>query len=194
VTINPTVDRVVDLLEAAGFQRLAMPLEVSGIPFQFAAGLVGTERSADLIVVVDTVEDRDLAVVQKVHALSRAMDLVKSRRPLTAVLAGPRPDALALDALSQSCRVLAIDPQPGPYEARRVEDAIAILLPLRLPEPTDTLADPLGELQMRLPQASAVFLTTLLTAAQHGPDAVTKAVCNTLAAPFAEWSEESAEP
>jgi hypothetical protein len=59
VSTTDPVSRVVAILEGAGFRRLGKPFIVASIPFEFAAVLIGTEKSPDLIVVVDTIAEKD---------------------------------------------------------------------------------------------------------------------------------------
>src|SRR5258708_3296450 len=107
------VERVVEILKGAGYRRLDLPLVVASIPFDFAAALVGTGQAPDLIVVIDPMQDTDSRTRQKIDSLGRAMDVAGSRRPLTAVLAGPRPADPTLTAIGRVCRVLPIGTPTG---------------------------------------------------------------------------------
>jgi hypothetical protein len=90
MTQSQPVTRVVDILTNAGYRRRAAPVTVASVPFEFAALLLGSDRANDLIIVIDTLVDDEVRIRQKVEGLSRALDLVASRRPLTVVLVGPR--------------------------------------------------------------------------------------------------------
>jgi hypothetical protein len=129
VSASQPVERVIALLGEAGYERLPPPVEVAGIPFEFSAVLTAGS-SLDLVVVVDTVTDTDVASIrQRVEGMSRALDLVESRRPLTVVLIGPEPVPELLTALTRVARVLVAG---VPRAERELRNAIAVLLPLEL--------------------------------------------------------------
>lgn len=90
MTESQPVIRIVDILTSARYRHLKAPLTIASVSFEFAALLVGSDRANDLIVVIDTLVDGEVRIRQKVEGLSRALDLVASRRPLTVVLVGPR--------------------------------------------------------------------------------------------------------
>jgi hypothetical protein len=104
------------VLAKAGYQRVETPLKIASVQFDLAAAFVGTAHNPDLIVVFDTAFEPDDQIQRKVEGIGRALDVMGSRRPLTVVLAGPRPRASILDALSRVSRVLpvgtAIDTDP----------------------------------------------------------------------------------
>jgi hypothetical protein len=60
--------------------------------------------------------------------------MMSSRRPLTLVLVGPRPDSAALRAMSRFARVL---PVGEAADDATLQNGLAILLPLKLPEPNE---------------------------------------------------------
>ncbi len=113
MTQSQPVIRVVRILTDAGYRTLEMPVTVASIPFEFAALLVGSDRANDLIVVIDTLDDSEARVRQKVEGLSRALDLVASRRPLTTVLVGPSPRPAIIEALARVSRVLNVGSPTG---------------------------------------------------------------------------------
>jgi hypothetical protein len=129
VSASQPVERVVSLLGEAGYERLQQPVEVATIPFEFSAVLAG-RSSLDLIVIVDTVTDSDVASIRlRVEGLSRALDLVESRRPLTVILVGPEPMQELQLALTRIARVLVVG---VPHDDRELREPIAVLLPLEL--------------------------------------------------------------
>jgi hypothetical protein len=175
------VEKVVAALTRAGYRTLNKPFSVATVPFEFAAVLVGPERTHDLIVVVDTVEEAEPRIKQKVEALSRALDVARSRRPLTVILAGPQPATATIEALARVSRVLPIGTPLGPTADRALDDWLAVLLPLHLPQTTDTVADAKGELYRRLKaDREKTFSDVLLAAASEGADAVESAFRNLL--------------
>lgn len=186
------VERVVALLQGAGYRSLAMPLTVASMPFEFAAALVGEQRAPDLIVVVDTVLDVEVRVQQKLEALSLALDVAGSRRPLTAVLVGPRPGRVTLESIGRVCRVLPVGTPVGPSGDSELNDRLAILQPLPLPQPSNTLADPIGELRQQMPlDVPPETFETMLKAAATGTanveDALRDLISRPLHAPMKEF-------
>jgi hypothetical protein len=126
---------------------------VASVPFEFAALLVGSERALDLIVVIDTLTEPEVRIRQKVEGLSRALDLVASRRPLTTVLVGPPPSAVLVEALSRVCRVLPVGTPTGAGADISLSDALAVLLPLELADASESVVDPFGEVRRHLQHA-----------------------------------------
>jgi hypothetical protein len=167
VSVSQPVERVVTLLCEASYERLPQPVAVAGIPFEFSAVLAASS-SLDLVVVVDSVTETDVANIRRrVEGLSRALDLVDSRRPLTVVLIGPEPVLELQLALSRVARVLFAGVPSGERELR---EAIAVLLPLDvvtvadMPESWRSARD---KLLVGHPHAA-----DLLEAAKVGSDAV----------------------
>ena len=192
-TLNPPIQRVVTLLTNAGYRSHEMPLTVATMPFEFAAVLLGADRSLDLIVVVDTLTEVEQRVRQKIEGLSRALDLVASRRPLTVVLVGPPPQAPVLEALGRVSRVLTVGTPTGEGADRFLADALAVLLPLKLPQIDETVTDPVGVLRKRLPDSVLdTGISTLLESAPQGKAAVKQALrallCEALIEPEIEQS------
>jgi hypothetical protein len=165
------VDRVAEVLAGAGYRRLATPLEIAGLKFDLPAAFVGTSPSPDLIVVADTAFDEEHRILRKIEGIARAMDVVRSKRPLTAVLAGPRPSSVVLDSMSRVCRVLPIGTILDEDPDVALRNWLAVLMPLNLPEPSASIADPLteiaGHLQGLLPEVAG-----LVDLAHQGADAV----------------------
>src|SRR3546814_11630079 len=69
-------------------------------------------------------------VLQQVEGIARALDVMRSRRPLTTIVVGPRPVGKTLEALAQVGRILSVEEATDPAELR---DQLAVLLPLELP-------------------------------------------------------------
>lgn len=96
------VDRVAHFLASAGFRRLPVPLEVAGLKFDFPVAFVGSAPSPDLIVIADTAFDNEQRILKRIEGLARALDVVQSKRPLTIVVAGPRPHSATVGGYVQS--------------------------------------------------------------------------------------------
>lgn len=176
------VERVVEILEGAGYRQLGLPLVIASVPFDFAAALVGTGHAPDLIVVIDTMKDSDARTRQKIEVLGRAMDVAGSRRPLTAVLTGPRPAEPTLAAIGRVCRVLPIGTPIGLGADRLLHEWLSVLLPLELPDTDEAGATTISELAQYLPSGlEPSVITPLLEAAPHGTRAVQAALRDLIA-------------
>jgi len=185
VTPSQPVSRVVDLLTAAGYRPRATPVTVSSVPFEFPALLVGSDRSLDLIVVVDTLAESDVRVRQKIEGLSRALDLVASRRPLTLVLVGPPPRAMIVAALSRVCRVLQVGTPTGPEADLFLRNALAVLLPLEVADASASIVDPFGKVRRHLQHTQhEEEIAKIFAAALSGTDAVKQALRGLVLQPF----------
>lgn len=135
------VGRITSMLQEAGYRPVSTPLVIGGLKFDFPAALVGTEPSPDLILVADTAFEQEERLVAKLEGAARALDIARSKRPLTVVIAGPRPSSSNLEAMSRVCRVLptgtVLDKDPDGC----LRNWLAVLLPLRLPEAHAPIAD-----------------------------------------------------
>lgn len=131
MTAAMPAERVADVLVSAGYRRIDPPLRVAGLEFDVAGAFVGVGRSADLVVIGDMATDGgERKVVQQIEGIARALDVMRSQRPLTTVVVGPRPVGKTLEALSQVGRILPVEEALDPAELR---DQLAVLLPLELP-------------------------------------------------------------
>src|SRR4051812_47012848 len=97
--------------------------------------MLAGSNSLDLIAIVDlATESDDDQIRRRIEALAQALDLVRSRRSLTVVLAGPRRGAGLIQAIAGVARVLTVG---TPREGAELRDALAVLLPLEI-APDDT--------------------------------------------------------
>jgi hypothetical protein len=178
MTATTPVGKIIELLTGAGYKQLATPLEIAGLKFEFPAALLGTEPSPDLIVVCDTAFEPEERVRNKIQSIARALDVMKSKRPLTAILAGPRPRTATLDAMSKVCRVLPIGVAIDGDEEATLRNWLAVLMPLKLPETTDATGavDPHTE--------------KLLKAAPKGSEQVRTVLCDLVEEPLLPTLEE----
>ena len=135
------VGRITSMLLEAGYRSVSTPLVIGGLKFDFPAALVGTDPSPDLILIADTAFEQEERLVAKLEGVARSLDVARSKRPLTVVIAGPRPSSASLETMSRVCRVLPT----GTVLDRDTEDSLrnwlAVLLPLRLPEAHAPIAD-----------------------------------------------------
>lgn len=170
-----TTDRVLDILAGeGGYRELPKPFRVGSIPFDFTHALVGSERANDLVVVIefkgDTVDD---AVIRKIMALTRALDVMRSKRPVTAILTSGQPRTETVQSISRVCRVLPIGAPTGPNAISAVRDWLSVLLPLVQQPAVETLVDWEVDLSVKTKvSANSEFTGALIDAAQRGKEAV----------------------
>jgi len=181
-------ERVADVLVNAGYRRISPPLQVAGLTFEVAAAFVGVGHSADLVVIGDMAADGERKVLQQVEGIARALDVMRSHRPLTIVIVGPRPVGRTLEALAQVGRILPVEEAVDPADLR---DRLAILLPLKLPA-TLTAGRDLGAGEaLSLPDDP--LTADLLEVSKLGEEAVKTrfhAALNAILAPQAEATED----
>lgn len=134
LTETTPVERVARMLEAAQFQRLPIPLQIASLKLEVPAAFIGASPSPDLVVVGDTVIQTARELQRMVEGVGRALDVVRSRRPLTLVLVGPRLESAGLAALSRYARVLPIGETADDVS---LKNWLAVLLPLKLPKPVE---------------------------------------------------------
>lgn len=172
-------ERVADVLLEAGYRRLDLPLQIAGLTFDVAGAFVGMGHVADLVVVGDMGTDTERKVVQQIEGISRALDVMRSQRPLTSVILGPRPVGKALDAIAQVSRILAVGEADDPVGLR---DGLAILLPLKLPAPRSADRDLGAGEHLVLPDDA--IASDLYEASALGEDAVRTCLHDALNAIF----------
>lgn len=189
--MTPTpVDRVSEMLKGAGFRLLPSPLKIAGLEFDLPAVLVGAPPSPDLVLVAETAFDQNLRIQKKIEGIARAMDVMRSRRPLTTVLVGPRPSTAVLEAMSRVCRVLPVGLILEKDADESLRNWLAVLLPLRLPQPGNLLADPLSAIGGEIAGLDAE-VASLVSQAEHGAHAVEARLHELIREPFtAEFSDE----
>lgn len=175
MTYSNSVDQVVSLLLNAGYRRVSTPFILAGLQFNVAAVMVGADRSSDLVVVEDTVASTSREIQIRIETIARAMDALDSKRPITAIVIGPRPPATELDAMSRVARILPVGPSLLPDRSDALRNWLAVLLPLHLPPTGNQLADPLSELKHQLDPGNTV-ISELLDSAHLGTSAVQRAL------------------
>jgi len=141
--------------------------------------------SPDLILIADSAFEDEHRILKKIEGIARAMDVVGSKRPLTAVLAGPRPSAAVLDAMSRVCRVLPIGTILDGNPDVALQNWLAVLMPLHLPEPSASIADPLSEIAKQL-DGLRPEVASLVELAEKGADAVQSRLHEIIAEPLAD--------
>lgn len=141
------VGRITDLLVGAGFRSMQVPFRIRGLMIDVPAVLFGADKTLDLIIVADTATEKSERILQKLETFARALDAVESRRAITIVLAGPRPSGVLAESMARIARVLYVEAKDGGWEEKELRERLAVLMPLKLPEASVTIADPIGELK-----------------------------------------------
>ena len=143
---------------------------------------------ADLVVVGDMATDGERKVVQQIEGIARALDVMRSRRPLTSVVVGPRPVGKVLGAIAQVSRILAVEEAAEPSELR---DRLAILLPLDSPSPQSADRDLGSGEQLDLPDVA--IAAALVEASKLGEESVRMLFHEALNAIFEPKQENKGE-
>jgi hypothetical protein len=188
MTQTPT-DRIVAALLAAGYRNVS-PLELAGISFDFPAAFLGDDRSLDLVLVADLAFEEQKSLLQRVESVARALDVMRSKRPITLVLAGPRPNRDILDAMSRVCRVLPITSAKSEDADSAIRNSLAVLMPLDIPRSSTVTAEPLHRVRMK---ASSIDpdIVALIDAAPRGADSVEEKLHELLLAQLPSQKEAS---
>ena len=186
MTVGLPADRVESLLVANGYRAISSPLQIAGLTFDLAGAFVGMDHSADLVVIGDMAADGERKVVQQVEGIARALDVMRSHRPLTTVIVGPRPVGRTLEELAQVGRVLPVGEADDPRELR---DQLAVLMPLALP--STLLADRDIGSGETLALNGNPFAEAIVEVSKFGEEAVRKRFHTELSSVF-EASEDGA--
>jgi hypothetical protein len=194
VSASPLVGALVRRLEEAGYKSVSSPFRVASVEFKFTAAMRGSgPRSLDLVIIIDAATgsfgDTDGSSVRnRIEALSRALDITRSRYTLSAVIGGATL-AKDVEALSETCRVLTVpaialgdDGRPASSaEAEAMDDQIRLLLPLALPLGDDVAEtgkiDAVGMLLKSLSdELDPVLVQAVVVASSQGDESVKKAL------------------
>lgn len=171
MSASTPIEGVVEILTGSGYRRLSSPLSITGLSFEFPAALIGENPSPDLVLVADTAFESDTRILRKVEGVARALDVARSKRPLTAILVGPRPTASVLDAMTKVCRVLPTGVIRPDDTSGLLQNWLAVLLPLALPEPSQNVTEPLESIVQRSNDLDENILEIVALGAQ-GTDTV----------------------
>lgn len=165
------VGRITALLLQAGYRSVPAPLVIGALKFDFPAALIGTEPSPDLILIADTAFEQEERLVAKLEGVARALDVARSKRPVTVVVAGPRPTSANLESMSRVCRVLPTGTVLNNNPEDSLRNWLAVLLPLRLPDAHAPIADSLEQIS-KLSAGMDQEVADLVASAKQGAHAV----------------------
>jgi hypothetical protein len=167
VTATTPIERVAEVLELAQFRRMPTPFEIGGLEIGALAAFVGKPPSPDLVVIGDTLQQTPGALQQTIEGVGRALDMMGSRRPLTLVVVGPRPDSTALTALARHARVLAVGELA---DESALANWLAVLLPLTPPKTNAGRAE--AAIVKLLAEPADPLVQEFVALAAHGKDSV----------------------
>jgi hypothetical protein len=172
------------LIKEGGYRELPQPLKVGSLSFDFTHALVAGNKANDLVIVIEIKSDTDDdAIIRKVLSLTRALDVLRSKRSVTAVLTSGHASPETVQSISRVCRVLPVGAPSGPKAIDAVRDWLSVLLPLTQPPPVETLVDWEGDLRNSIPANSAgPFLEELLSTAPAGKLAVERVLASAIQA------------
>lgn len=147
-----TAETVFEILtKEGGYRLLSRPLRIGSQAFDFAYALVAGGRANDLVIVIElTGASEDAQVTRSVLALTRALDVLGSKRSVTAVLTSGQADKDLVNSISRVCRVLPVGAPSGSMAEQMVRDWLAVLLPMKSPPPVEHLADWKASLKKQL--------------------------------------------
>lgn len=185
------VGRITTLLLEAGYRLVPAPLVIGGLKFDFPAALVGTETSPDLILIADTAFEQEERLVAKLESVARALDVARSKRPLTVVVAGPRPTSANVEAMSRVCRVLPTGTVLDKDADDSLRNWLAVLLPLRLPDVHAPVGDALQQLS-KLGAGLDQEVADLVVPAMQGSQAVQAQLHQIIDAAVSDVKEDDA--
>lgn len=172
---SPDIQMITALLHDAAFKSLETPIEIGGIKFEIPAGLIGGDKSLDLVLIVDSISEDERRILRKIEGVARALDVAGSKRTLTTVISGPRPSATILEAMSKVSRVLPIGTVKAEDMRRSLENWLAVLLPLKIPDASPDTTAPAQELLNSANDLPGDIIS-LITIARDGKDAVAEAI------------------
>lgn len=183
MTTSESVVRI--LVGEGGYRELPRPLKIGSLSFDFAYALVAGDRANDLVIVIELKGDTaDDIVIRKVLSLTRALDVLQSKRSVTAVLTSGQAAPDTVQSISRVCRVLSVGAPSGPKAVDAVRDWLSVLLPLTQPPPVETLVDWEGDLRKNLAEsAEGQLLEDLLSAAPAGRLAVEQVLASAILTP-----------
>ena len=166
--MSTTEDVVRILKDDGGYKELPKPLRVGSQAFDFTHALVAGDRANDLVVIMEVRSDgQDEDLIRRVLGLTRALDVLQSKRPVTTVLTSGQTTPETLRTLSEVCRVLPIGTQIGKDADQTVRDWLSVLLPLEGPSSAEAVLVWEGDLTKALDSQEDQELVTKLIEASH---------------------------
>ena len=189
MTQTSVVEVIARRLEGAGYRREPASFRVTSFAVEFSAVLSGEHgRSSDLVVILDTNHDAMVGpdgsrALQRVEALTLALDVAAWPVVVTAILAGPPLPTTMIETIGRSCRALTVSEETveGIDDVRRLDDRLRVLLPLEVEVGGNFTIDPISRVVEQIGgQPGNRFATGLVEASVRGEDEVRKALVREL--------------
>lgn len=174
-----TAETVYKILTQEGdYRPLEKPIKIGSQEFEFTYGLVAGERANDLVIVIELTGASDsVQITRSVLAFTRALDVLGSRRSVTAVLTSGQANTDLVNSISRVCRVLPVGAPSGPLAEELVRDWLAVLLPLKSPPPVEHLADWKTSLEKRFEDTNYMHsVGRIIQLAEEGRESVEAAL------------------
>jgi hypothetical protein len=174
-----TAETVFEILtKEGGYRPLGKPTRIGSQAFDFTHVLVAGKKANDLVVLIElTGASEDVQVTRSVLAFTRALDVLGSKRSVTAVLTSGQANNELVNSISRVCRVLPVGAPTGPMAEEMVRDWLAALLPLKSPPPVEHLADWRSSLKKQLDHtADEQAVSLFVQLAEGGKEAVEAAL------------------
>lgn len=157
-------EQAIALLRSKGYRDVPQPFGIGSASFNFD-GVLTADKSLDLVILQDTTLGDADQLRREMLALGRSLDVMGSRRTLTLVLVGQRLNDDLMAGLAQVCRLLSIGPGA---DGASLRDALAVLLPLDLPDPANIEGDWMSEVRQRVTDGAPRAVSDYLAAAELG--------------------------
>lgn len=162
-----TPELIINTLERRGnYRRVAQPLHIADVDFDFSGALVGPGDQQALTLILDGSQITIAAALRRLKAFAVVLERSVSTRPINVVLLAESPDRADVAALEQIARVIVVQPH------QELENALHILLPLKLPEPIPASESAEKTLREELQATKSPLTLRLLKAGKKSASAV----------------------
>lgn len=160
-------DLIIDMLErSGGYRRVAQPMHIADVDFDFAGALVGPGDQQALTLILDGNHGPIPAALRRLNAFAVVLERSGSTRPFTVILLSDSPDRAEIATLEQVARVIVVQPH------QKLDEALHILLPLKLPQPIPPSESAEKMLREELHNNSTPLMLRLLKAGKKSASAV----------------------
>jgi hypothetical protein len=162
-----TPELIINTLErCGGYRRVAQPLHIADVDFDFSGALVGPGDQQALTLILDGSQISIAAALRRLRAFAVVLERSGSTRPINVVLLAESPDRAEVAALEQVARVIVVQPH------QQLENSLHILFPLQLPEPIPATESAEKTLREELLMTTSPLTLRLLKAGMKSASAV----------------------
>jgi len=158
---------IIDTLERFGeYRRVAQPMHIADVDFDFAGALVGPGDQQVLTLILDGNHGPIAAALRRLNAFAVVLERSGSTRPFNVILLSEAPDRAEIAALEQVARVIVVQPHQD------LNEALHILFPLKLPQPIPPSESAERMLREELQSNATPLMSRLLKAGKKSASAV----------------------